>query len=161
MPCQNALACKPSDSKVVHALPQTASWRGATTLHAQDIVCVAGFKSKRRARMCHDAMGVDQNQSGAAFLEILHHISKKKQLVHCQKIDATGFGCVTGFLLHHLACQRPIRLALQGQCERKPRPWYGFWRCSRIPFAIIDTSSIANSVEVADVFSVKLRVGET
>ena len=45
------------------------------------------------------------------------------------------FWCLTGFLCHHLACQRPIRFALQSQCERIPRSWHGFWRCSQ-PFAM-------------------------
>ena len=121
--CQNTLACKPSDSKVAHALPQTASWRGATTLHAQDIVCVAGFKSKRRARMCHDAMGVDQNQSGAAFLDRLRCRFQYEG-------NATGFGCVKGCSCHLLACQRPIRFALQRQFERMPRWWQRFWTSS-------------------------------
>ena len=72
--------------------------------------------------MCHNAMGVDQSQSGAAFLDRL--------LCRFQNEgNATGFGCVKGCSCHLLACQRPIRFALQGQCERMSRVAVPSSRC--------------------------------
>ena len=64
------------------------------------------------------------------FLQFCSTGFKMKQLVHCGKNNATGFGRVKECSCHLLAFQRPIRFALQGQCERMPRWWHGFWICS-------------------------------
>ena len=74
------------------------------------------------ARMLWDLIRVRQEP---LFLIGCSTGSKMKEIVHCGK-NATGFGRLMGCSCHHLACQRPIRFALQGQCERQPRSWHGF-----------------------------------
>ena len=69
------------------------------------------------------------------FLIVCSTGSEMKHFVHCEKFVARGFWCLTGFLCHHLACQKPTRFALQGQCERISRSWHSFWRYSH-PFAM-------------------------
>ena len=56
--------------------------------------------------------------------------SNMEEFVQCWKNVATGFGRLTGCWCHLLACQRPIRFALQEKCERMPRWWHGFWTSS-------------------------------